>query len=196
MAEAGNDRGQVFDRLFADGADPWDFETSDYERAKFAATIAALGERRFAHGLEVGCAIGVLSQRLAQRCERLTALDVSKVALGRARERARANGFFDRVHFLRAEVPREWHADHYQLIVLSEVLYFLDPHEVDALARLCARDLTADGACLLVNWTGANDRPLDGDAAAQRFLAGLDAARPGTRSTRRAERYRIDLWEA
>lgn len=193
---AEDERRQVFDRLFADGADPWGFETSDYERAKFDATIAALGDRRFGHALEIGCAFGVLSERLAVRCGRLTALDVSGVAVTRALERAGASGFAKRARFLRAEVPGEWPAGCYDLVVLSEVLYFLDPHEVDAVARLCARDLAPDGTCLVVNWTGANDRPLDGNAAARRFLAGLGALRRGANDTHRADGYRLDVWEA
>ena len=44
-----------FDRVYDRDADPWHFETSAYEREKYDATIALLGDRRFASGFEIGC---------------------------------------------------------------------------------------------------------------------------------------------
>ena len=49
-----------FDRLYAERPDPWDFETSAYEHAKYDATLAALDDRRYATGLEVGCSMTVV----------------------------------------------------------------------------------------------------------------------------------------
>lgn len=103
MAEG--DRAKVFDELFADGGDPWNLRTSAYEQAKRAATLAMLGERRFRHGVEVGCAFGLLMQELAQRCDRLLALDVSEVALHRARTSLAAR---HHVTFRHAEVSQNW----------------------------------------------------------------------------------------
>ena len=76
-----------FDDLYARDADPWDFETSAYEAAKYEQTIAALEGRRFSTALEVGCSIGVLTERLAEHCDDLLAIDVAESALVRARER-------------------------------------------------------------------------------------------------------------
>ena len=64
---------QYFERLYAESADPWDFEASPYETAKYAATLAALPRPRYANALELGCSIGVLTRQLAPRCERLLA---------------------------------------------------------------------------------------------------------------------------
>ena len=101
-----------FDRLYAERPDPWDFETSAYEHAKYDATLAALGDRRYATGLEVGCSIGVLTERLAARCAHLLAVDVAEAALARARERA------PEVTFERRELPAEFPAGPFELIVL------------------------------------------------------------------------------
>ena len=54
----------VFDKLYANSDDPWKFETSDYEREKYDATLAALPPGRFGNALEIGCSIGVLTARL------------------------------------------------------------------------------------------------------------------------------------
>ena len=55
--------------------------------AKYAATVEALGDRRFGRALEVGCSIGVLTELLAARCDALLAVDVSVRAVERARAR-------------------------------------------------------------------------------------------------------------
>ncbi len=61
--------------------------SSAYEQAKYDATIAALGDRTYPFGLELGASIGVLSERLARRCGRLITLEPSPTAVARARER-------------------------------------------------------------------------------------------------------------
>ena len=184
-------RRREFDALYTSARDPWDMETSAYERAKYDATLAVLGDR-YECALEVGCSIGVLSERLAGRCEQLVALDVSEVALARARERLATSPYGPRVTFRRAEVPGEWPEGRYDLVVLSEVLYFLEPDEVAALARLSMRDLAPDGTVVCVNWTGECDRTLDGDGAAEAFARAAHGLERTGGS--RADRYRIDLF--
>ena len=180
-------RAAEFDALYDGNPDPWRMETSAYEAAKYDATLGALPRARYRSGLEVGCSIGVLTARLAARCDRLVALDVS----ARAIERAAARPGCEAVAFRRAEVPNEWPDGAYDLIVLSEVLYFLEPDEVREIARLTARDLAPGGTVVAVNWLGECDRTLDGAAAADLFVTSLDAAFR-TRTTV-AEQYRIDV---
>ena len=114
-------RAAFFEEIYADDPDPWRFETSAYERAKYDATIAALEGRRFANGLEIGCSIGVLTQRLATRVDDLLAIDVAATALDRARARDLPN-----VAFELREVPEQFPDGAYDLIVISEVMYYLD----------------------------------------------------------------------
>jgi hypothetical protein len=94
------DRG-YFDAIYARDLDPWRFATSDYERAKYHASLAALGDRRFAAGLEIGCSIGVLTAQLAARCDRLVAVDVAEAALAEARRTVTA----ENVAFANVRVP-------------------------------------------------------------------------------------------
>ncbi len=72
---------EYFEQLYVRDPDPWRFATSGYERDKYAATLAALPNRRFASGFEVGCSIGVLTRQLAERCDALLAADGSPTAL-------------------------------------------------------------------------------------------------------------------
>lgn len=176
-----------FEALYARDPDPWRFASSDYERDKYTATLSAL-RPRYRHALEVGCSIGVLTALLAPRCDALLALDVSDRALTMARERCAA---IPGIAFARMAVPGDWPPGDFDLILLSEVLYYLSPSDLAALARRVAGALVPGGDCVLVHWTGETDYPLGGDAAVTRFLAAMPADIAITRQERSAA-YRLD----
>jgi SAM-dependent methyltransferase len=177
-----------FDDLYARNPDPWGFASSPYEHAKYTATLAALGPRRFGRALEVGCSIGVLTQRLATRCDALLAIDVAQAALDQARQRC---SDLLQVRFDRLHVPAEWPSGSFDLIVLSEVLYFLSAAEIAQCADLALTAMPPGGTALLVNWLGENDRPVNGDAAAELFIARC-AGKTELRLQTGSELYRID----
>jgi SAM-dependent methyltransferase len=112
------------DRVFSRGADPYHYAENAYELKRLSSMAAVLDGRRYRAGLEVGCAEGLFTERLAPRCESLIALDISEVALERARERLRRHSH---VRFACADV-RAWSAGDrkFDLIVLGDVLYYLD----------------------------------------------------------------------
>lgn len=183
-----------FEAIYERDPDPWRFRTSEYERAKYDATLAALPRPRYRRALEVGCSIGVLTRDLAARCDALLAIDASERALAAARAAcAGAPG----LSFARMRVPDEWPEDGeaFDLILLSEVVYYLDPGDVARLAARVGASLAPGGDCLLVHWTGETDYPLSGDEAAERFTAASSAFAAVTRRER-SERYRLDLLRA
>ena len=178
-----------FAALYAASPDPWDFAGSDYERAKYAATLAALPRSRYRHALEVGCSIGVLTRLLAGRCDRVLALDAAEAALAAARNRCTG---LPGVAFRRMMVPGEWpEVGSFDLILLSEVVYYLDRPDVARLAGRVRHALAPDGAVVLVHWTGPTDYPLSGDAAADAFIA--SAGFLAVSRQERAARYRLDV---
>ncbi len=182
-----------FEALYQAEADPWRFADSAYEREKYAATLAALPRPRYAHALEVGCSIGVLTAQLAARCDRLLAVDAAETALAEARRRCAG---LPQVEFRRLWLPDEWPAEGgFDLILLSEVVYYLTAADVGLLAARVRAALRPGGDVLLVHWTGETDYPLAGDAAAELFIA---SAGPGVGVLRQArhERYRLDLLRA
>ena len=176
-----------FEALYGRDPDPWRFASSAYERDKYVATLASLDDRRFARGLEIGCSIGVLTQMLAPRCDRLVAVDVVPSALDQARARCADQPW---VNFERMQVPQQWPEGEFDLILLSEVVYYLSRTDVDTLADHVRASLEPDGSALLVHWTGPTNYPLSGDAAADRFIA-----RAGFRVVlqERQPEYRLDL---
>jgi hypothetical protein len=114
------------------------------------------------------------------------------VATSVARERCGSQPW---VSFQNVRVPSEWPEGQFDLIVLSEVLYFISAEDSLRLAALCQRCLQAEGVILLVNWLEKSpDDPCSGDAAAARFIdTGRDWFRIGVQ--RRTERYRLDMLE-
>jgi SAM-dependent methyltransferase len=179
-----------FERLYERDPDPWKFATSDYERGKYAATLAALsGERRFRHAFEIGCSIGVLTAQLAERCDAVLAVDVAPVALEAARKRCA------RLPHVRIEpmvVPGEWPTDRFDLIVFSEVLYYLGIDGIRRAAEKTLGSLDEGGTVLLCNWHGPTDGACPGNEAAEHFIAAC-APRLGATYHHRAERYRLDV---
>jgi SAM-dependent methyltransferase len=179
-----------FEGLYAADADPWRFETSAYERAKYAATIAALGDAPVALALEVGCSIGVLTLQLAARCDHLVAVDVSASALDRARQRCADLG---NIEFRLAQIPRDPAPGLFDLIVLSEVAYYWDDDDLTRAAAMFAAQHSPGGRVLLVHWLGETDYPKTADDA----VDGLKMRLGDTVSVERAVRhddYRLDLW--
>jgi len=182
-----SDRGTVFDRLFAGGVDPWCFETSPYERDKRGRTVAALKGRRWRRCLDVGCATGVLTGELLQVCDEIVGVDISRTALSIARKRLAGCTSID---LARMNIPHEWPMGQFDLIVISEVLYFLSEEEIVRCAHHSWRSLDPGGACLLVNWTGENDLPLNGDLAVQIYSSVCPWR---VKDEAREEGYRLDL---
>jgi cyclopropane fatty-acyl-phospholipid synthase-like methyltransferase len=181
-----------FDDLYATDADPWRFATSAYERDKYEKTIAALPRSEYDRVLEVGCSIGVLTERLASRCQILISVDVSETALEAARKHC---AHLQKVSFQRAAVPSDWPDGDFDLILLSEVVYYLDIHDVDRLVDRVLSSIKPGGEVLLVHWLGETHYPLTGDEASDHFIARLGDRMKITKQSRRTQ-YRLDLLTA
>ena len=162
--------GGYFERMYASSHDPWGFETRWYEQRKRAVTMAALPNPRYANAFEPGCSIGTLTAELAPRCERLLATDVSERALAPARERLAGSAH---VRFERRSVPGEWPADEcFDLVVVSELGYYLDVADLDTLSVRVAGSLTVGGVALLCHWRHpVVDYPMRGDDVHERVIA-------------------------
>lgn len=139
--------------------------------------------------LEIGCSIGVLTRMLASRCDRVLALDVAETALAAARDRCAG---LDGVAFHRMVVPGDWPPGHFDLILLSEVVYYLDRDAVARLIQRLRQAVAPGGDVMLVHWTGETNYPLSGDAAAQMVIDDTDDFLAITRQERAAA-YRLDL---
>ena len=138
-----------FDAMFAKSDDPWKFQTRWYERRKRALVMACLPCERFANAFEPGCANGELSAELATRCDRLLASDGVDKAVDLARVRLED---YTNVEVRKAWVPEEWPQDKFDLIVLSEFLFYLKPQTVQNIAIRAQTTLLPGGVILACHW--------------------------------------------
>ncbi len=184
---------EYFDHVYQAKADPWNFATSPYEAAKYDRTLAALPRAHYPSAFEAGCSIGVLTERLAVRCGQLLSIDVSEHALAQARERCAR---LAQVRFEKRYLPDEFPAEPFDLILVSEVGYYLSLPDLRRLRERCISQLAPHGHLLLVHWTPlVHDYPLTGDAVHEEFLAAATDGRLLHKTGERAERYRLDLFE-
>ena len=150
-----------FDATYDRHDDPWGYTDRWYEERKRNLTLAALPDARYGRVLEVGCSLGVLTAQLAQRADDLLAVDVSGAAVERARERTAS---LPQVRVERADITEAIPAGPFDLVVLSEVGYYLSrPTLVRVLADLRAR-LAPGGTLLACHWRHpVAAYPLSGD---------------------------------
>lgn len=144
-----------FDGLFAGNDDPWAFRQRWYEQRKRAITLAALPRPRYRAIFEPGCANGELSAELATRCDRLLCCDTAAAAVTLARTRL---SLFDHTEVRQGRLPGDWPNEQFDLIVLSEVGYYLDAEDLKRLIGHATQSLTAGGQLLACHWRP----PIDG----------------------------------
>ena len=148
--------------LYAWTDDPWNFRASPYEAGRFAATADALSRPRYRSALELGCGNGELARRLAPRCDAYCGLDAVPAALAAARAAVPSARFVE--GYLPCALPAAPGGGAHDLIVLSEVLYFLDANGVRDLAARIGRDHPG-AEVVVVTWRGPTGHALSGDEA-------------------------------
>ncbi|MFF4766237.1 SAM-dependent methyltransferase [Streptomyces sp. NPDC001255] len=138
-----------FTAMYEGAEDPWGLRSRWYEERKYALTLASLPRPHFRRAFEPGCSVGELTRRLAGRCERLLATDRVPEAVERARE---ATSGLDHVEVARLTVPEEWPGGTFDLVVLSELLYYFDAPALDRLLCRTVDSLAPGGTLVTVHW--------------------------------------------
>ncbi len=129
--------GEYFDAAWADRDDPWDHAGRFYERRKYDATVALLDRPRYQRAFEPGCGVGLLTRRLADRCDRVEARDRHPRAV--AVTRRRCTGMAG-VNVELGALPEEWPDGTFDLLVFSEILYYFGrPVVADVLHQAAER---------------------------------------------------------
>ncbi|RDH76414.1 methyltransferase domain-containing protein [Mycolicibacterium moriokaense] len=153
-----------FAEMYAAATDPWQLQDRWYERRKLDITMAVLPHSRYRHAFEPGCSVGTVTERLAARCDRVTATDVVPAALEATDRRLTGSGSRDRVTLLQRSIDDGWPATDFDLVLLSEVGYYLRP---DALRAILDRELprlTNPATVVAAHWRHrVADYPMAGD---------------------------------
>ncbi|MGV7219508.1 nodulation methyltransferase NodS [Bradyrhizobium sp. UFLA05-112] len=124
--------------------DPWRLDGNPFERERHTHMLRlSLSNGFIANGLEVGCAAGAFTEKLAPHCERLTVVDVVPRAIGRASQRTKR---WSHITWIVSDIQRFSRTDQFDLIVVAEVLYYLrDVAEMRTAIGNLVRMLAPDG---------------------------------------------------
>ena len=161
-----------FDAMYQAAADPWGFEDGWYEQRKYAISMALLPAARYRRALEPGCSIGVLTRMLAARCDEVLSCDIAAAAVQAA---ARRTEDLTHVRVEQRDIPGRWPDGRFDLIVFSEILYYLGNQDLEQALKHALYTLEPEGTLLAVHWRHpVADYPRSGDDVHQ-VLAG----RPG-----------------
>ncbi len=122
---------EYWERFF-ERPDPWNY-VSVYEQVKYEQTLSLIPDG-VEKALELACAEGLFTAKLAQKVGFVMAADISSRAVERAAERCRdlPNVELRILDFVESELPPEQ-----DLIVCSEVLYFIDDEA--SLEQVCRK---------------------------------------------------------
>lgn len=138
------DRHAYWEELFRE-PDPWNYG-SPYEQEKYALQLRLLPDRPIRTALELACAEGCFTEKLAPLVERLIATDISATALERARDRCSAE---KNIEFRQLNLAVDPLPGDLDLIVCSEVLYYLDDEgELERVAQRLTAALKPGGHIL------------------------------------------------
>lgn len=157
---------RYFQEKYSASQDPWNFSTSWYEKRKYALTIGALPNERYANAFEPGCSIGVLSEMLASRCDRVLSTDIMDIALELARSRTAP---LDNLRVEYLAIPEQWPREIFDLVVISEVAYYFDEPTLAEIIDLVIQTTESGAHIVGVHWRGVTDYPLSAQEVHRRF---------------------------
>lgn len=139
-----------FEEKYRQAIDPWNYRTSRFEARKRAELLRACGPGKVGRGLELACAIGETSRALVSRCLTLMASDGAPTALAEAR-RLTPPGM--RIEYREGNLPHEMPRGPFDLIVVSEIAYYLSPRDLDLLARRIRNETAPGGRVVVLHHT-------------------------------------------
>lgn len=166
-----------FDDHYREHPDGWNFG-SWYEERKRQVLLAALPRPRYGSVLELGCATGVLTGRLAERGDDVLGIDIAEAPLEAARRQAPS------ARFERHTLPEEWPAGTFDLIVVSEVGYYLSAQDLERVIDRILGSLAPGGSIVACHWRHPDDHAATSAAFVHERLL---ARWPGRRSVQHVE---------
>ncbi|WP_198969768.1 methyltransferase [Xylophilus sp. ASV27] len=179
-----------FEALHSASADPWGVHRRWYERRKRSLLLAALPREHYGLAFEPGCSVGGNTLALAARCSQLVSADASAAATARARA---AVAGLPQVRVEHWRFPDRWPSRNCDLVVVSELAYYLSERDFARFLLRAPAHLTHGGHLLLCHWRAPiADAFRSGDSVHQAALAGLPLAHVGAW---RDQDMRVDVWQ-
>lgn len=188
-AEATTYSESYFDALYQDNTDPWQYQTRWYEKRKRDLCLAVLPQAKYGRAIELGCGNGVFSELLAQRCQSLLSIDGNKQAVQLAQQRL-AN--LSHIRVIQGVIPNVLFtidsalsdkpstlSPPFDLIVISEILYYLSAVDIDTVTAWIGQNLAAGGTLLCCHWRyDIEGFQMNGEKVHQRLYQAFNTTEP------------------
>jgi SAM-dependent methyltransferase len=156
--EFGSGSAAPFDQLYENAPqhDPWASGSPRYfyQRRKYDALIAMLPRRTYHRALDLGCGLGLFTERLSSCADEVVGIDISTVAIRYGTERMRA---LQNVKLRQGDITALGPEliGRFDLIVIADTLYYLPSPIKDevlkSVAMRMAKLLAPGGTLMLVN---------------------------------------------
>lgn len=143
-----------FERLYQQDADPWHLKQRWYEQRKRALILACLPQQRYRSAYEPGCGNGMMTVALAQRCDQLIASDGAPTAVQLTKERVLQEAPHASVNVEQHALPGQWPQQQFDLILMSEIAYYLAIPDFRELQAKAVASLAPGGTLILCHWRG------------------------------------------
>lgn len=180
---------EAFEALYRATPDPWHFAHSTYELNRYQVILGSLRRAHYRRAFEPGCSVGVLTERLAERCDELIATEIAPTALEQARRRCDS---LPHVELQLRGVEDFIPPGRFDLIVFSEIGYYFPRARLNSLAADLAAALEPDGEFLAVHWLGqSDDHVLHGDEVHEVLAEALPIRHW---LTAHHDQFRLDGW--
>lgn len=137
-----------FEMRFRQDPDPWQTHTRRREKVKRHQLMQAAGFRRWSRALELGAGNGSNTVLLARRSLQLDACEATDSGFALIQE---AVASLPNVQVCKHVIPERFPSSFYDLIVISEVLYYLPPGHLRKLSRAISRALVPGGRLVLAH---------------------------------------------
>ena len=135
----------AFDRLYTDAPrnDPWAATQPQYQyqRRKYEALIRLLPKQSYRRALDLGCGLGLFTERLARCADQVVGIDISAVAIDCAADRIRA---LPNVQMRQGDIM-ELGAEldgSFDLVVVADTIYYLPPPIEDQVLKALAQRIS------------------------------------------------------
>lgn len=197
-----------FDHKYNTYAEPFSLEGAKYERDKRSALLSLIEKHSFDLAIDYGCGLGDLAIALSERARRTIAIDSSRVALRRLQTRLQtrrrhkhlgdgesARG--EELIALRLATPeRPWpvkNSERAELIVASEVLYYLNKSELHQLYQSIDRTLSLNGIFITCHYRlPFHDRLIKNEEIHDLLVCSIDMK---ISTIKIADRYDLIAWK-
>ncbi|ACF14311.1 Methyltransferase type 12 [Chloroherpeton thalassium ATCC 35110] len=138
----------VFNWFYKFSSDPFDLEKSDYEAHKFALVAKCVQEIHVKNALDIGCGTGVLTEKISHFCTHILGIDFSTEAIETAKNRCAGQS---NIRFLAADIRAFQPPETYDLVLCSEVLYYVGEPDLEKFLGLLHVALSENGRLIVVD---------------------------------------------